>query len=157
MKNLRTYLRLAVLACGFLLNVADASAEDISGTITFTKTIFEDSQLVGDVTCTMTDSPCIDFGAPHIKLWLNGFTITGPASPDAAPDPANPAAFCNAGSESSRGRHSHHEPNRCAHSWARAWCKDFVGTESSSSGRSASPRRPRSSTSCPTTIVSAEY
>jgi hypothetical protein len=98
MKNLRTYLRLAVLACGF--HGADASAEDISGTITFTKTIFEDSQLVGDVTCTMTDSPCIDFGASHIKLWLNGFTITGPRSPDTPPDPTNPALSCNATSGS---------------------------------------------------------
>jgi Right handed beta helix region len=68
-----------------------ADAEDISGAITFTKVIFEDSRLVGDVTCTMTDSPCIDFGAPHIKLRLNGFTMTGPADPD------NPSpGFCNA-------------------------------------------------------------
>jgi parallel beta-helix repeat protein len=100
MKSLRTYLRLAVLSCGLLLYVADASAEDISGTISSTLTIFEDSRLVGDVTCTMTDSPCIDFGASHIKLRLNGFTITGPASPDTPPDPTNPTAFCNATSGS---------------------------------------------------------
>jgi parallel beta-helix repeat protein len=69
-----------------------AEAEDISGTITTTRIIFEDSQLVGDVTCTMTDVPCIDFGAPNITLRLNGFTITGPAEPDNAP---SGAAFCN--------------------------------------------------------------
>jgi parallel beta-helix repeat protein len=68
-----------------------AEAEDISGVIAVTKTIYEDSQLVGDVTCSMTNGPCIDFGASHITLRLNGFTMTGPADPD------NPAAgFCNA-------------------------------------------------------------
>jgi hypothetical protein len=75
----------------FFGGAGTAKAEDISGTITSTKTIFEDSQLVGDVICTMTDSPCIDFGASHIRLSMNGFTMTGPADPD------NPAAgFCNA-------------------------------------------------------------
>jgi parallel beta-helix repeat protein len=86
---------LAVFSFVFV-GVTAAGAEDISGTITATKVIFEDSQLVGDVTCTMTDGPCIDFGASHIKLRLNGFTMTGPALPDNAPDPANPSAFCNA-------------------------------------------------------------
>jgi parallel beta-helix repeat protein len=85
---------LAVLLC--VSGVAEA--EDISGTIAFTKTIFEDSQLVGDVTCTMTDSPCIDFGASDIKLRLNGLTITGPGIPDNPPNPANLSAFCNANS-----------------------------------------------------------
>src|SRR5215510_8962524 len=57
-------------------------AEDISGTIATTRTILNDSQLIGNVACTMTDGPCILFGAPGIKLSLNGFTITGPANPD---------------------------------------------------------------------------
>ena len=61
---------------------ASAAAEDISGTIATTRTILEDSQLVGDVTCTMTTTPCIQFGAPNITLRLNGFTVTGPANPD---------------------------------------------------------------------------
>ena len=61
---------------------APAAAEDISGTIAVTKVIIEDSRLVGDVTCTMTTTPCIQFGAPNITLRLNGFTITGPANPD---------------------------------------------------------------------------
>ena len=86
---------LTALSVGFFVGAGTAEAEDISGTITFTKVIYEDSRLVGDVTCTMTDGPCIDFGASHINLRLNGFTITGPGSPDTPPDPANPAAFCN--------------------------------------------------------------
>ena len=61
---------------------APASAEDISGTIAVTKVIVEDSQLVGNVTCTMTTTQCIQFGAPNIALRLRGFTITGPAYPD---------------------------------------------------------------------------
>jgi len=59
-----------------------ARAEDIGGTITATKIIIEDSRLVGDVICTTTTGPCIQFGAPNITLRLNGFTITGPANPD---------------------------------------------------------------------------
>jgi hypothetical protein len=65
-----------------IMFVRAACAEDISGTIAITRTIFNDSQLVGNVSCTMTDGPCILFGAPGIKLSLNGFTITGPANPD---------------------------------------------------------------------------
>ena len=59
-----------------------ANAEDISGTILTTRIIIEDSQLVGNVTCTTTTSPCIQFNAQNIALRLNGFTITGPANPD---------------------------------------------------------------------------
>jgi parallel beta-helix repeat protein len=38
---------------------------------------------VGDVTCapTLAKEPCIVVGASHIKLSLNGFTITGPVDP----------------------------------------------------------------------------
>src|SRR5688500_3204538 len=71
-----------------------AQAEDIRGPILLTKTIFEDSQLVEDVTCAPTATPCIDFGASNITLRLNGFILTGPAEPDPA-DPENPAASPN--------------------------------------------------------------
>lgn len=64
-----------------------ARAEDISGPIAVTRMIFEDSQLTGDVTCAATATPCIDFGASHIKLELNGFSLTGPGEPD---NPASP-------------------------------------------------------------------
>ena len=61
---------------------APVAAEDISGTLTVTKIIVDDSRLVGDVTCTMTTTPCIQFGAPNIALRLQGHTITGTANPD---------------------------------------------------------------------------
>ena len=56
-----------------------ARATEISGTISSTLTIFDDSELVGDVTCEVVGAPCISFGAPHLTLELNGFTITGRA------------------------------------------------------------------------------
>jgi hypothetical protein len=76
------FARLAFVAVLLAAYAAPAAAEDISGTIGVTKVIVDDSQLVGDVTCTMTTTPCIQFGAPNIALRLNGFTITGPANPD---------------------------------------------------------------------------
>jgi parallel beta-helix repeat protein len=68
----------ALFICG-----TRAKATDITGTISTTLTILKDSQLVGDVTCMVADAPCIAFGAPSIKLRLNGFTITGRADPPA--------------------------------------------------------------------------
>src|SRR5258708_12902342 len=56
--------------------------------ISSTLTITDDSELTGDVTCTVAGAPCIAFGAPRITLRLNGFTIAGPA------DPLNPATGC---------------------------------------------------------------
>jgi hypothetical protein len=70
----------ALLVCG-----ARAQATDISGIISTTFTIFQDSELVDDVTCMVAGAPCIAFGAPGIKLRLNGFTIT---------DGANPSSTC---------------------------------------------------------------
>src|SRR6516164_1919987 len=74
---------LGLLVCG-----ARTQATDISGTISTTLTIFGDSELTGDVTCavpltTAGPNPCIAFGADHIKLRLNGHTITGPVTPPA--------------------------------------------------------------------------
>ena len=70
----------ALLACG-----ARAQATDISGTISTTLTIYNDSELVGDVTCKVMGNPCIDFGASGIKLRLNGFKITE-ETPGCTPD-----------------------------------------------------------------------
>src|SRR5258708_24667347 len=64
-------------------------ATDISGTITSTLTICDDSRLVGNVNCnvplTGADAngvaSCIAFGASHITLHLNGHTLTGPVTP----------------------------------------------------------------------------
>ena len=78
--TLSVFCVFALLACG-----ARAQATDISGTISSTLTIFDDSELVGDVTCNVAGAPCIALGAPGIKLRLNGFTIT---------DGANPSSNC---------------------------------------------------------------
>jgi hypothetical protein len=44
--------------------------------------IFDDSQLLGDVVCSVAvGTPCIQFGNDHITLRLNGFTMTGMANP----------------------------------------------------------------------------
>jgi parallel beta-helix repeat protein len=72
-----------------------AAAEDIMGTISATRFLTEDSRLVGDVTCTTTTEPCIDLAASHVTLRLNGFTMTGPAEPEAGvcnPTSGNPQA-----------------------------------------------------------------
>ena len=80
-------IAIAALAVLALFVCAErAQATDISGTISSTLTIFDDSQLVGDVTCTVPldmsgANPCIAFGVDHIKLRLNGHTITGPVDP----------------------------------------------------------------------------
>jgi hypothetical protein len=56
-------------------------AADIGGTISATMAVSEDSQLVDDVTCTVTNAPCLDIVASNVTLELNGFTITGMADP----------------------------------------------------------------------------
>ncbi|MBI3049456.1 MAG: right-handed parallel beta-helix repeat-containing protein [Acidobacteria bacterium] len=88
MKKLRMLVGLAFLVAALM--EGNAQGMDISGTLSSTLTIYENSRLVGDVTCTMTDAPCIALGASHIQLRLNGFTITGPANPPTGcvvPDP----------------------------------------------------------------------
>jgi len=77
-----TRVLLALIPLISMVHATIARAEDISGTLTVTKLIIEDSQLTGNVTCTMTTAPCIQFGAANITLRLRGFTITGPANPD---------------------------------------------------------------------------
>src|SRR5712692_3972363 len=69
----------ALFACA-----GSTQARDIGGTISSTLTITEDSQLVDDVTCTVTDAPCIAIGASGITLDLNGFSMTGLADPETA-------------------------------------------------------------------------
>src|SRR5712692_4781711 len=77
---------LVILFVALFVFAGPAQATDLSGNISMTVTIFDDSKLVGDVTCTVPLSlaganPCIAFGADHIKLRLNGHTITGPVTP----------------------------------------------------------------------------
>jgi hypothetical protein len=66
---------------GLLIWATGAQAADISGAISATVTISEDSKLVGDVSCTVTSAPCITFGALGLTLNLNGYSITGPGDP----------------------------------------------------------------------------
>lgn len=70
-----------LFGAAILLVSGAASAADIRGTISSTVAITEDSQLVGDVTCTVTGAPCLAVRASGIALKLNGFTLTGLADP----------------------------------------------------------------------------
>jgi len=84
MKGFRIVAGFAVLLAAISFCAQSAYAIDISGTITTTLTIMQDSKLVGDVTCTVTGAPCIAFGAAGLTLDLNGFTMTGRADPATA-------------------------------------------------------------------------
>jgi len=79
MRRSRFWAWPVLVGAALLLPAAVASAEDISGPISTTRTITSNSRLVGDVTCTVTGAPCIQFGSSHIELRLNGFTMTGQA------------------------------------------------------------------------------
>jgi hypothetical protein len=87
MKYLKGLTRVCLPLFAFIVSTNPAQAIKINGgTITTTFTIIEDSDLVGDVTCAVPLSvpganPCIAFGVDHIKLRLNGHTITGPVIP----------------------------------------------------------------------------
>jgi hypothetical protein len=63
--------------CALLFSAERTFATEIKGTVTATWTIYDDSKLVGDVTCTVEGGPCIVIGASNIKLNLNGFKIIG--------------------------------------------------------------------------------
>jgi hypothetical protein len=67
------------LVVALAVSAGTARATEISGTISSTLTLFDNSELVGDVTCTVVGAPCIRFGAPDLTLELNGFTMTGRA------------------------------------------------------------------------------
>ena len=75
-----------------LTAVPSAFADRISGHITSTYMLVEDTDVIGDVSCEVDNAPCMSFGAPGIELRLNGFTITGRA--DAATG-CNGASFPN--------------------------------------------------------------
>lgn len=81
MRSMRVFIATLVFTLSLGLAGGTAATGDISGTISSTLTLTQDSQLVGNVTCTVTGAPCIDFGAPGIALKLHGFSITGQADP----------------------------------------------------------------------------
>lgn len=74
-------MTLVALTFVLLLSTGRTQATEISGTISSTLTIYDDSELVGDVTCQVNGNPCIRIGAPGVTLDLNGFTMTGQANP----------------------------------------------------------------------------
>ena len=63
---------------------APSAADSVSGLITRTYVIVENTDLTGDVTCDVTGAACFSFGAPDVELRLNGFSITGKADPTTA-------------------------------------------------------------------------
>lgn len=68
----------AVVALGPSARAADR----VSGVLTRTFTIVEDTDLTGNVVCDVANgTPCFAFGAAGVQLRLNGFTITGKADP----------------------------------------------------------------------------
>ncbi len=81
MTRLKTLTWFASLLVAPLVCTRSADAADISGIITTTVTIMENSKLVGDVICTVTGAPCIAFGGSGLTLDLNGFSMTGLGDP----------------------------------------------------------------------------
>jgi parallel beta-helix repeat protein len=77
-------IAMVALSLELVFATRTARAEDISGTITTTRFLTENSRLVDNVICQTTTEPCLDLAANNITLRLNGFTITGPAEPEAA-------------------------------------------------------------------------
>ena len=75
----------AILTVAALARVSSAqqtvAEETISGTISATRVINQNTRLTGDVTCMVNGAPCIQFGAPNLILKLNGFAITGQSDP----------------------------------------------------------------------------
>jgi len=74
-----TLCRLAVALAAVGLTVSNAYADQVSGRITATYFLVEDTDLVGDVSCEVDNAPCFSFRASNIELRLNGFTVTGRA------------------------------------------------------------------------------
>jgi len=70
-----------VLAAVVSATVASLAEDRVSGLITRTYVIVEDTELSGDVTCDVTGAACFSFGAPGVQLRLNGYSITGKADP----------------------------------------------------------------------------
>ena len=81
MRSLRCVASYGSLVAALFLYAGVVRATDISGTITATVTLTEDSRLVGDVTCTVSGAPCIIIASSGVTLDLNGFRITGLGDP----------------------------------------------------------------------------
>jgi parallel beta-helix repeat protein len=80
-----------------------AGADRVSGVLTRTYVIVEDTDLAGDVTCNVGSNPCFSFGASGVELRLNGFTMTGQADPVTA---CGGATFANEAGILTSGMHN---------------------------------------------------
>ncbi len=67
----------AVFLAAICFSAATVLAMDISGNISSTLTLAENSKLVGDVTCTVVGAPCITFSVSGLTLDLNGYNMVG--------------------------------------------------------------------------------
>lgn len=67
------------VAAFLILETTAWAADRVSGVITKTFVLVDDTDLVGDVTCDVGSAACFSFGAPGIELRLNAFTISGKA------------------------------------------------------------------------------
>lgn len=81
MRRLSWKLAVATLTAIAFFESTAWAADRVSGLITRTYVMVEDTDLIGDVTCDVGSNPCFSFGAPDIELRLNGFTVTGKADP----------------------------------------------------------------------------
>ena len=77
MTRLQTMRLFAIVLTAICLSTGAAHATDISGTISSTLTITENSKLVGDVTCTVVGAACITFAVSGLTLDLNGYNMVG--------------------------------------------------------------------------------
>jgi hypothetical protein len=92
MKYDRWKLAVAMVLATALAESTAYGQDRVSGVITSTFVIVEDTELAGDVTCQVTGGPCFSFGASNVELRLNGFTISGRADAITGCGGANVAA-----------------------------------------------------------------
>ena len=72
---------MASVVVAHLVFCGGTQAADIGGVISATLAVNENSRLIDDVTCLVSNAPCLDIVASNVTLELNGFTITGLADP----------------------------------------------------------------------------
>ena len=75
-------LAAALLIVVASLTINALAVDRVSGTLTRTYVIVEDTELAGDVTCDVGSNPCFSFGASGVTLRLNGYSLTGRADPN---------------------------------------------------------------------------
>ena len=71
-------IAVALVAVSFVFATDLSAADRVSGTLTRTYMVVEDTDLTGDVACDVpANTPCFAFAAANVELRLNGFSITG--------------------------------------------------------------------------------